>query len=110
MYLPPLKGLEPADQVQLAGRNFGPLSTMIIANLFTRFRPNVADFQIDRNPILREGAIVVGEMLRANDDIKSLDVRFCALGPGGASGLADALRHNTSVERVLALANDVRTM
>jgi len=107
MYLPPLKGLEPADMVQLAGRNFGPLSTMIIANLFTRFRPNVTDFQIDRNPILREGAVVVGEMLRANDDIKSLDVRFCALGPGGASGLADALRHNTSVERVLALANDM---
>ena len=46
-------------------------------------------------------------MLKSNDDIRVLDVRFCALGPEGITILCEALKANTSVERVLALANNL---
>jgi len=101
----PLKGLVPADMIDLSSRNFGPLSAVIVAKLIERYRPQLASFAIDKNAILTEGAQYVAEMLKTNDDIKTLDIRFCALGPEGIALIADALCVNTSVDKVLALAN-----
>jgi Ran GTPase-activating protein (RanGAP) involved in mRNA processing and transport len=103
----PLKGLVPADQINLSSRNFGLLSALVVAKLVKAYKPQLVEFAIDRNALKYEGAAEVAEMLKTNDDIRTLDVRFCALGPEGIKVLCEALKVNTSVEKVLALANNL---
>ena len=105
IHIPPLKGLAPADTIDLSSRNFGPMSAAIVAGLIERYRPQLVSLAIDKNGILTEGAHHFAEMLKSNDDIKTLDVRFCSLGPEGMACLSEALKVNTSVECVLALSN-----
>jgi len=107
IHLPSLKGIVPADQIDLSSRSFGPLSVMIVAKLFDKYRPQVTTLGLDRNPILAEGATAVAEMLKQSDDLVVLDLRFCALGAEGMAVIADALRMNTSIETCLALKNDI---
>ena len=52
----PLKGVEAADKIMLASRNFGPLSTVVVTKLVGRYRPQLHEFAIPKNPILAEGA------------------------------------------------------
>jgi len=105
--IPQLKGLKPNELIDLSSRRFGPLSATVIARLIQSYRPQLIELGIDRNPLKAEGTAAIAEMLKTNDDIKELDVRFCGLGPEGAIVLANALRVNTSVERVLMLQNQV---
>ena len=103
--MPPLKGMVPADMVDLHSRQFGPLSALIVSNLILKYRPQIVELQIDKNPIEAAGAAEVAKMIKVNDDIKVLDVRFCALRQEGMAVIAEALRVNSSVTKVLALSN-----
>ena len=103
----PLKGVVPSDQIDLSSRHFGVLSTLLVCKLMRHYKPQLVELAVDKNPLLAEGAAEIADMLKTNDDIRVLDVRFCALGPDGIKVLAEALRVNTSVERVLALSNNV---
>ena len=103
--LPPLKGLVPAENIDLSARSYGPLSAVMVCKFIEAYRPAVAALAIDKNAILAEGAAALGEMLKDNDDIRMLDVRFCALGPEGITAIAEGLKVNTSVEKLLALTN-----
>ena len=49
----------------------------------------------------------LAEMLKSNDDVKELHLRFCSLGPAGTSAIAQALRTNSSVEVVYLVTNKV---
>ena len=97
----------PADQIDLASRQFGPLSCSIVVQLIQRYRPPIWELALDKNPIHPEGAAELAKMLATNDDIKLLDVRFCGLHAEGIAALCDALRVNTSVNKVLALCNNL---
>jgi len=105
--IPQLKGLKPNELIDLSSRRFGPLSAEIIARLIQAYRPVLIELGIDRNPLKEAGTAAIAEMIKTNDDIKELDLRFCGLGPEGAVILANALRINTSVERCLMLQNQV---
>jgi len=100
-----LKGVVPADVIDFSSRHLGPLSAAIIAKLIERYRPQLHSLEIDKNAILKEGAKYIAEMLKTNDEIKTLDVRFCSLGPEGMAALVEALQVNTSVDRLLAISN-----
>jgi len=103
----PLKGILPADQIDLASRHFGVLSTLLVCKIISHYKPQLTELAIDRNPLLEAGAMELCDMLKHNDDIRVLDVRFCALGPAGMSAICEGLRVNTSIERVLALSNNL---
>jgi hypothetical protein len=103
--IPALKGLVPAENIDMQSRNYGPLSALVICRLIDNYRPQVTQFALDKNAILAEGAVEVAEMLKKNDDIKLLDLRFCALGPEGMIVVCEALKVNTSVEKFLCLTN-----
>lgn len=105
--IPVLKGLKANELIDLSGRKFGPLSAAIIARLISTYRPVLTELGIDRNPIRSEGAAEIAEMLKTNNDIKELDIRFCGMGTEGTKHIAAALQVNTSVERVLMLQNQV---
>ena len=105
--IPALKGLKANELIDLSGRRFGPVSVAVITKLIQSCRPRLIELGLDRNPLKGEGAAFVAEMLKSNDDIKEIDLRFCAIGPQGANALAKALEVNTSVERALLLANSI---
>ena len=46
-------------------------------------------------------------MLKTNDDIKELHMRYCGLGASGTQILANALRANSSVEVVVIIGNQI---
>ena len=105
--IPQLKGLQPKELIDLASRRFGPVSAALIAELISRCRPVLFELGLDRNPLRAEGVSHIAEMLKTNDDIRELDLRFCSMHAEGAKALAAALRVNTSVERALLLANQL---
>lgn len=49
----------------------------------------------------------LAEMLKSNDDIKVLSLRYCALGAQGAVTLSAALKVNTSVETCILVGNQI---
>lgn len=69
--------------------------------------PDLTALRLDHNPISKDGMASIGEMLKVNQDIRELHLRFCALGANGTSLLAAALRVNTSVEEVYMLGNQI---
>ena len=105
--VPPLKGMVPAEVVDMGSRHFGPLSAIVVCKLIERYRPPVTKLVLDKNPILPEGGAAVASMVKANDDIKILEAKFCSLGPEGIGFITDALKVNSSLEHVSVLANNL---
>lgn len=102
-----LKGAVTGESIDFQSRNLGPLSAFIIGKMIDKYRPPVSELALLKNAILKEGAVHIAEMLKNNDDIKVLDLRFCALYPEGMRLICDALQVNTSVETALLLTNSV---
>mmetsp|Transcript_13926 Transcript_13926/g.35924 ORF Transcript_13926/g.35924 Transcript_13926/m.35924 type:complete len:1262 (+) Transcript_13926:78-3863(+) len=105
--IPQLKGQKPKELIDLASRRFGPMSAAIIAKLISECRPTLFELGIDRNPLKAEGMKYIAEMLKQNDDIREIDLRFCSMHKEGAKYLSEALKVNTSVEHALLLANQM---
>ena len=102
-----LKGFKPKELIDLSSRRLGPLSASLIARLITNCRPVLLELGLERNPLKAEGMAYIAEMLKTNDDVRDLDLRFCAIHAEGMKALADALKINTSVDRVYLLANQI---
>ena len=102
-----LKGFKPKELIDLSSRRLGPLSASLIARLITNCRPVLLELGLERNPLKAEGMAYIAEMLKTNDDVRDLDLRFCAIHAEGMKALADALKINTSVDRVFLLANQI---
>ena len=95
---------EPDLRQDLGGLRFGPLSALIVSKLIHAMRPEITSLVLDRNPLKPEGAVAVAEMLRENDDIKELHMRFCNIGPKGMEALANALEVRAPCARIVLAA------
>ena len=71
----------------------------------THRRPVLFELGLERNPLKAEGMAYIAEMLKTNDDVRELDLRFCTMHAEGMQALAEALKINTSVDRMYVLAN-----
>ena len=80
LYLPPLKGLEPAHSYDMNGMRFGPLTLEVLSRLITQYHPDMTHLRLDSNPVGNAGMAAICEMLKTNDDIKELHMRYCGLG------------------------------
>ena len=96
---------EPDLRQDLGGLRFGPLSALIVSKLIHAMRPEITSLVLDRNPLKPEGAVAVAEMLRENDDIKELHMRFCNIGPKGMEALANALEVRAPCARSMPRAS-----
>lgn len=103
----PLKGIQAGEKIDLESRSVGPFSSYLISKMMEKYRPQVSELIMLKNPIRPEGAGFLAEMIKGNDDVKLLDLRFCALGPEGFKLICNALKVNTSVEKALLLTNSV---
>lgn len=117
----------------LGCNGIGPAGVRAIADAVARGAP-VTGLWLKRNPVGDEGAKAVADLLGHNESIRTLDLvntqlgdaglrSLCdvlahrnrtvrrlylggnGIGPGGASALADVLRHNPSVRALLLSAN-----
>ena len=107
LYLPPLKGLEPAHSYDMNGMRFGPLTLEVLSRLITQYHPDMTHLRLDSNPVGNAGMAAICEMLKTNDDIKELHMRYCGLGASGTQILANALKANSSVEVVVIIGNQI---
>jgi hypothetical protein len=66
----------------MVGLRLGPLSAEMIARLITNYLPDLPTLRIDNNPILPQGMTAIAEMLKTNDDIRTLTLtRRCSTRP-----------------------------
>jgi hypothetical protein len=107
LYLPSLKGLEASHSLDMGALRFGPLTAEVMGRLLDAYRPDLTSLRLDHNPIAAGGMAAIADMLKTNEDIKEVHLRFCSLGPEGTQVLAAALKVNTCIEEVCMLGNQM---
>jgi hypothetical protein len=90
--------------LDLSSRGFGSLSALIIARLIKDTYTGLTKLVLDHNPLEASGAAEVAALLRDHRALKELHMRYTGIYAGGGVALADALRVNTSLERLILVS------
>ena len=104
--LPPLKGIEPVEALNLSQRHLGVASAIIIAHCLER-NPRLIALNLSSNTVGDEGASVLGQSLRANHTLRELQLEFCGVGTGGGKGLLAALAQRAAPLSTLNLSRNL---
>ena len=100
--------MQPVSHVlDLSAAGMGALSTVVIAELILDHQEAVGVLLLDRNNLEPAGASVLGEMLRSNNVLQELHLRFSGLKAEGVKEIAAALQKNTCLEKLYLIANNL---
>jgi len=100
--------VEPVSHVlDLSATGIGHLSTVVICELIQHYQEACGVLYLDRNNVEPEGGAVIANMLRSNNVLQELHLRFCGLKADGVKDIAEALKVNTCLEKLYLIANNI---
>ena len=88
--------VEPASHIlDLSATGMGPLSAVLIAELVLHYQESCGVLHLDRNNLEIEGGSAIADMLRKNDVLQEVHLRFAGIKAEGVKDIANALKSNT---------------
>ncbi|KAL1515891.1 hypothetical protein AB1Y20_002506 [Prymnesium parvum] len=104
-----IKGLSGriSNELNLSAVGIGRLGSVVLSELVQEYQESVGVLKLDRNNIGPDGGEWIGKMLRDNNVMQELHLRFCGLKMAGIKAITEALKSNTCLEKLYLLANNL---
>ena len=96
-----------ASKIDLQGKGLTAHDATVVAEIL-KFKTSVTVVLLGGNEeIGDEGAKALAEALKVNTTVEKLDLMYCGIGDDGAAALAEALRSNTSLTELVFEGNGI---